>query len=160
MKDTISRHSKHLEIPPVLEAIKERLVEARFNIDNYDIPTGSIDGRRNNMDKVILGLYRKVSIRAEKKKDHLNIEIKWGGLISSCSISALQFFIVPLAFLRSFGTQGVIISGLIGILGISLNLIIFFALRAKIISTIKRDLHDLEKARMKRKRKKNLMDGL
>ncbi len=160
MKDLIRKKSKYLDIPTVLEAIKERLVEHRFNIDNYDIPTGSIDGRRNNLDKVVLGLYKKISVRAEMEKDDLILDIKWGGLISSCSVSAGQFFFVSLAIFRSFEVQGILISALIGALGVFLNLVLFFAMRARIISRIRRDLRDLESAMKEKKGKKTVLGRL
>lgn len=158
MKDLITKRSKHLEIPPVLQAVKERMVEARFNIDDYDIKSGRIFGRRNNLDKIILGLYRKVSITISKENNDISIEMTWGGLISSCSISAFQFFIVTIAILRNLEFQGFIIALLIGVLGVFLNLIAFFALRARMISRMKRDLNDLEKAE-KGNRKTARMDG-
>jgi hypothetical protein len=160
MKDLVRKKSKYLDISTVLEAVKERLVEHRFNIDNYDIPTGSIDGRRNNLDKVVLGLYRKVSVRAEMNKDEITLDIKWGGLISSCSVSALQFFFISLAIFRSFEAQGIFISALIGALGIFLNLMFFFGMRARIISRIRRDLHDLEIAMKDKKGKKTVLGRL
>jgi hypothetical protein len=160
MKDLIKKRSKYLDIPTVLEAIKERLVEYRFNIDNYDIKTGSIDGRRNNLDKVVLGLYRKISIHAELSNEELILDFKWGGLISSCSVSALQFFFVSLAIFRSFELQGILVSALIGALGVFLNLVLFFAMRARVISRIRRDLRDLEKAMKEKKGMKTVLGRL
>ncbi len=158
MKDLVTKSSKYLEISDILQSTKERMVEVRFNIDNYDIKSGRIDGRRNNLDKVILGLYRKANVLVTKENDKISVEVTWGGLISSGSISAFQFFIVAIAILRNMELQGLVIALLIGVLGIFLNQIAFFALRARLISKIKRDLNDLEKA-AKANKKKARMDG-
>lgn len=158
MKDLVTKRSKRLEIPLVLETVKERMIESRFNIDDYNIKSGRIDGRRNNLDKVIMGLYRKASIKVSKEKDDISIQVEWSGLISSGGVSAFQFFIVSIAILRNLGIQGLIISLLMGALGVFLNLVAFFALRARMISRMKRDLNDLEKAE-REKRKRSKMDG-
>jgi hypothetical protein len=158
MKDLVTKRSKHLDIPLVLETIKERMIEFRFNIDEYNNKTGRIIGRRNNLDKVILGLYRKVSIQVSKEKIDLSIEVEWSGLKSAGGVSAFQFFIVSFAILRNLGAQGMIISLLMGALGVFLNLVAFFALRGRMISRMKRDLNDLEKAE-REKRKRSKMDG-
>jgi len=160
MKDLIRKKSKYLDIPTVLEVVKERLVEHRFNIDNYDIPTGSIDGRRNTLDKVVLGLYRRVSVRAEARKDDITLDIEWGGLISSCSVSAFQFFIVSMAIFRSLELQGIIIAAMIGVLGVFLNLVMFFAMRTRFIARIRRDLHDLEVAMKEDKGRRTVLGRL
>jgi hypothetical protein len=158
MKDNFSKRSKHLQVPEVLQAIKERMVETRFNIDDYDIKTGGICARRNNLDKVVMGLYRRARISVTKEKDEVTVEMKWGGLISSASLSAVQFFLVAIAILRNLGLQGVLIALLISMAGIFINLTLFFALRARIVSRIKRDLNDLDRAH-KQKRKKARMEG-
>ena len=134
------------------------MIESRFNIDDYDIKSGRIEGRRNNMDKVILGLYRKASIKVSKEDDEISIEVEWGGLKSSGSVSAFQFFIVSIAILRNLGLQGLIISLLMGALGVFLNLVAFFGLRARMTSRMKRDLNDLDKAE-RDKRKRSKMEG-
>jgi hypothetical protein len=158
MKDLVTRSSKYLDISDILQSTKERMVELRFNIDNYDIKSGRIDGRRNNLGKVVLGLYRKANVLVTKDNDKISVEVTWGGLISSGSISAFQFFIVAIAILRNMGYQGLVISLLIGVLGVFLNQVAFFALRARLVSKIKRDLYDLEKA-AKAKKKKARMNG-
>ena len=158
MKDLVTKRTKRLDIPLVLETVKERMIEFRFNIDEYDIKSGRIIGRRNNLDKVIMGLYKKVSIHVSKENDDLSIDVEWSGLISSGGVSAFQFFIVSIAILRNLGIQGLIISLLMGALGIFLNLVAFFALRARMVSKMKRDLNDLEKAE-REKRKRSKMDG-
>lgn len=158
MKDLVTRRSKQLDVTHVLEAIKERLVESRFNIDDYDIKAGSIHGRRNNLDKVVLGLYKKVTVKVDKVDDEISVELKWGGLISSASISAIQFFIVSFAIFRNLDFRGFLIALLIGVLGVCLNLVAFVALRGRLVSKIKRDLADLEQA-AKQKKRTARMDG-
>ncbi|MGA1865892.1 MAG: hypothetical protein ACMUFK_00325, partial [Thermoplasmatota archaeon] len=62
MKDLIEKSPSKLDGPSIMEAVKERMVEYRFNIDEYNLSTRRIEGRRNNLDKVILGLNRKLAV--------------------------------------------------------------------------------------------------
>ncbi|MGA1872929.1 MAG: hypothetical protein ACMUHY_04595 [Thermoplasmatota archaeon] len=153
MKDVIRKNTKKLDIPSVLEAIKERMVENRFNIDDYDISSGRIEGRRNNLDKVVLGLNRKLEGHVTKDKDRLEVELKWGYIPRNCIISGVEFLIVAMAVLRSFEMNGFLISLAIGAAGVVLNLGMFTVLRYRMTSTIQRDLDDLENALEEGKRK-------
>ncbi|MFW3146257.1 MAG: hypothetical protein ACMUIE_05550 [Thermoplasmatota archaeon] len=161
MKDRIIRRSRYLTIPHVLEAIKERLVEFRFNIDLYDIKSGEIDSRRNSLDKIVIGLYRKAKIKVqqEKKGGEISIDITWGGLLFPFLLSGIWFFVVSLAVLKGMGAKGLLISTLIGLLGVSLNVLIFYVMRARFISRIKRDLHDLESYEREKNKKLKGMGG-
>jgi hypothetical protein len=153
MKDLIGKTVSQLEIPPVLEAIKERMVESRFNIDQYTVNFGMIEGRRNNLDKVILGLNRKLNVSVTKEKEEMKIELSWGFLVRNCLISGFEFFIISIALLRSFQLSGFLISLFIGAVGIALNLGLFFLFRYRFIRMIKRDLDDLKRALEEGKRK-------
>jgi hypothetical protein len=146
IKDRIRKKTRSLGIPLVLETVKERLVELRFNIDVYDISEGKIEARRNSLDKIVLGLYRKarVEIKKDDEKEDLSIDIKWGGIVSAFVLTGVWFFAVTLAILRDLGARGVMLSILIGLFGISINMILFYVMRARFIMKVKRDLHDLE----------------
>lgn len=146
MRDIISKKTRKLTIPLVLETVKERLIELRFNIDHYNIADGEIEGRRNSLDKIILGLYRKtrVKVSLSEKKESVRIDIGWGGLLTALLITGVWFFFISLAILRNMGLQGVLISLIIAFIGISLNLVLFYVMRARFLYRVKRDLHDLE----------------
>ncbi|MGA1820631.1 MAG: hypothetical protein ACMUHU_06450 [Thermoplasmatota archaeon] len=153
MKDLIGKTAKKLDIPPVLEVIKERMVENRFNIDEYDVKTGTIEGRRNNLDKVILGLNRKLKVSVGKQKEELSVELTWGFLARNCTITGFEFFIIAMAILRNFQIRGFIIALLIGGVGALVNLGLFFLLRYRMTTVMRRDLDDLETALEEGKRK-------
>ncbi|MEA3559307.1 MAG: hypothetical protein U9R75_08650 [Candidatus Thermoplasmatota archaeon] len=126
--------------------MKERFVELRFNIDVYDISEGKIEARRNSLDRIVLGLYRRarVEVKKDDEKENLSIDIKWGGLVSAFALTGAWFFAVTLAILRDLGARGVMLSVLIGFFGVSINMILFYVMRARFIMKVKRDLHDLE----------------
>ncbi|MBN1539970.1 MAG: hypothetical protein JW939_07485 [Candidatus Thermoplasmatota archaeon] len=153
MKDLIQKCPSKLDAPSVMETIKERMVEYRFNIDEYDLSTRRIEGRRNNLDKVILGLNRKLAVSICKEKDRITIDLKWSSLLSNCAISGFEFFFIAMAVFRSFEFGGFLISLAIGAFGALINLLLFMVLRLKLGSTIERDLDDLEKALEEGKRK-------
>ncbi|MBN1389697.1 MAG: hypothetical protein JXA22_03535 [Candidatus Thermoplasmatota archaeon] len=146
MKDLIKKDICKLDIPNVMEAIKERMVEYRFNIDDYDLPSGTMEGRRNNLHKVIMGLNRKLTVSVQKDKRKIQIDLKWSSIFSNCVISWFEFFIIAMAVFRFMGLGGFLISIAVGFLGASLNLALFFVLRFKMISIMKRDLEDIEMA--------------
>lgn len=153
MKDLIEKSPSKLDGPSIMEAVKERMVEYRFNIDEYNLSTRRIEGRRNNLDKVILGLNRKLAVSICKDKDRITIDLKWSSLLGNCLISGFEFFIIAMAVFRSFELGGFLISLAIGAFGASINLVLFMVLRWKLRSLIKRDLEDLEKALEEGKRK-------
>lgn len=146
IKDRIRKKTRSLGIPLVLETLKERFVELRFNIDVYDISEGKIEARRNSLDRIVLGLYRRarVEVKKDDEKENLSIDIKWGGLVSAFALTGAWFFAVTLAILRDLGARGVMLSVLIGLFGVSINMILFYVMRARFIMKVKRDLHDLE----------------
>ncbi|MGA1792990.1 MAG: hypothetical protein ACMUHM_03475 [Thermoplasmatota archaeon] len=153
MKDQITKTAKKLDIPPVLGAIKERMVEHRFNIDDYDVKKGTIEGRRNNLDKVIIGLNRKLQVFVKKDNDEISVELHWGFLPRNCTVTGFEFFIIAMAILRNFQLNGFLIALLIGGVGAILNLGLFFLLRYRMTSVMRRDLDDLEIALEEGKRK-------
>jgi len=153
MKDLITKTAKKLELPPVLEAIKERMVEYRFNIDEYDMKTGIMIGRRNNLDKVIFGLNRKLSVSVRKEKDDISVELTWGFIGRNCIITGFEFFFIALAILRNFQIKGLLFALLFGGVGALVNLGILLLLRYRMTSVIKKDLDDLEAALEEGKRK-------
>lgn len=146
LTDRIRKKTSRLGVPTVLEAVKERLVELSFNIDNYDISSGRIEARRNRLDKIVLGLYRRawIEVRFDPKKEDLVINVRWGGLYSAVLLTGIWFFAISLAVLKDLGLRGVMLSFMLGLLGISMNLIFFYIMRVRFLRMVKRDLLDLE----------------
>jgi len=149
MMDLLTRKGSRLKVPTVLEAIKERLVEYRFNIDLYDIKEGILKGRRNTLDKMVLGLYRNVSVNIERTEDKnegdLSINIRWGGLFFANLLTFIFTFLIAYAAMKGQGTIAFLYSIPIGFLFVLLNLTLFTIMRTRILMRIKQDLKDLEK---------------
>jgi len=146
MKETIRRKGEHLEVAVVLETIKERLIEKRFNLDTYDRKEGRIESRRNRLDKIILGAYRKVAIVVDKTENgRIDIEFEWGGMTTAASISFMEVFLVSAAVLRGFGAEGILAAVLFGLIGSSINGVFFHALRIRFDRMLIKDIGDLER---------------
>jgi len=153
MKDLIQRRSSDLKVQTILGTIKERLVEFRFNIDVYDHKAGTLKGRRNSLDRMVLGLYRNVAVNVTKdeREKEIDIELDWGGLISSNLITFIIIFLVSYAILKGQGYMGALISIPVGLIFVAINLSLFALMRVRIISLIKKDLKDLEREGKSRK---------
>ncbi len=156
MKDLIQRKSSDLKVQTILGTIKERLVEFRFNIDVYDHKEGTLKGRRNSLDRMVLGLYRNVAVSVSKdeKDKEINIELDWGGLISSNLITFIIILLISYAILKGQGYMGVLISIPVGLVFVAINLSLFALMRVRITSLIKKDLKDLEREGNMRKRRR------
>jgi hypothetical protein len=156
MLDLLERRGSILKVPTVLEAIKERLVEYRFNIDLYDIKEGTLKGRRNTLDKMVLGLYRKVKVdidrKDEKKEADISISIRWGGLFFANLLTFVFTFLIAYAVMKEQGMIALLYSIPVGFLFVLLNLALFTIMRTRILMRIKQDLKDLEKEERRRKR--------
>ncbi|MGA1820974.1 MAG: hypothetical protein ACMUIG_00445 [Thermoplasmatota archaeon] len=150
MQDEIVRKTRHLNTSTVMEAIKERLIEHRFNIETYERINGKIEARRNNLQMILSGLYRKVKIDIDmnKEKEKVKITLDWYGYFSSATVSFVEFFLLSLLVLQGYGINGLLGSVLIGTFGSFINMILFAILKARIASSIKRDLWDLERSLM------------
>lgn len=148
MRDVITRKARHLNNSIVMEAIKERLIEKRFNIDRYERVNGLIEARRNNLYMILMGLYRKVRILVDmdEDKEKIRINLDWSGFFSSSTISFVEAFLISMLILRNSGINGVLGAVLIGVFFSFLNMILFSILRGKTNSAIKRDLWDLERS--------------
>ena len=148
MQDEIVRKTRHLNTSTVMEAIKERLIEHRFNIDTYERINGKIEARRNNLQMILSGLYRKVKINIDlnEEKEKVKIRLEWYGYFSSATVSFVEFFLVSLLVLQRYGVNGLLGSVLIGTFGSFVNMIMFAILKARMESAIKRDLWDLERS--------------
>lgn len=151
MQDEIVRKTRHLNTSTVMEAVKERLIEHRFNIDAYERINGRIEARRNNLQMILVGLYRKVKIDIDlnEEKEKVSIKLDWFGYFSSAMVSFVEFFLISLLVLQQFGINGLLGSILFGTFGSFLNMIMFAILKARLSLAIKRDLWDLERSMMK-----------
>ena len=149
IKDLIRRDESRVEIPAILGAIKERLVESRFNIDNFDIRDGILKGRRNSLDKMVTGLYRNVKIYVERtsKDKGLLIEVDWGGLVFSNILTFILILLISYAILKGQGPIAWIYSIIPALMFVVLNIALFAMMRAKILALIKKDIHDLERVK-------------
>lgn len=156
MLDLLERRGSSLKVPTVLEAIKERLVEYRFNIDLYDIKEGTLKGRRNTLDKMVLGLYRNVTVNIDKKDDKkegdLSINIRWGGLFFANLLTFIFTFLIAYAVMKEQGMIALVYSIPVGFLFVLLNLTLFTIMRTRILMRIKQDLKDLEKEERRKNR--------
>jgi hypothetical protein len=156
MKDTLERKDSRLKVQTVLGAVKERLVEYRFNIDIYDLKDGALTGRRNTLDKIVLGLYRNVSVLVKKTDGghtgDLSITLEWGGLLLSNILTFAFTFLVAYAILKGEGLIAFAYSIPVGFLFVILNLGLFILMRVRIRKRIKEDLRDLEKEEKRRGR--------
>lgn len=145
MKDQLSQKADQLEVPTVLQAVKERLIEKRFNIDTYDRTCGLIKARRNSLDMVVIGAYRKTSISVQKDREtgKIGVDLEWGGVAFGAVVTFLELFLVSIAILSELGLTGLLISGLIALIGTAINIILFNYLRARFRSVLSRDIRDL-----------------
>ena len=150
MHNAISRKTRHLDAPTVMGAIKERLIEKRFNIDRFERINGLIEGRRNNLHMILLGLYRKVKVRVvvNKETENVWINLNWSGYYSSYMITFVEVFLLSLLFLRSYGVNGLLGSVMFGLLFSNINMVLFIVLKSLLAQDIKRDLWDLETSLM------------
>jgi hypothetical protein len=148
MRDVITRKARNLNNSVVMETIKERLIEKRFNIDRYERANGLIEARRNNLYMILTGLYRKVGIQVEmnEKSERIKIYLKWSGFFSSSTITFVEVFLISMLVLRDSGLSGVLGAVLIGMFFSFLNLVLFSILRNKLHTEIKRDIWDLERS--------------
>jgi hypothetical protein len=157
MKDLLEKRDSGLKVPTVLEAVKERLVEHRFNIDVYDIKDGELKGRRNSLDKMVLGLYRNVSVNVDREErgrsGDLSISINWGGLVFPNILTFAFTFLIAYAVFKGEGAMALLYSLPVGLLFVLVNLIFFTIMRTRILFRIKQDLKDLEKEIRKKGRK-------
>ncbi len=146
IKDRIRREESRVPIPSILAAIKERLVEYRFNIDNFDIRDGTLKGRRNSLDKMVTGLYRNVKVGVENvtKDRGLDITIEWGGLVFSNLLTFAFILLISYAILKGEGPIAWIYSLVPALFFVVLNIVLFSLMRAKILELIKKDIQDLD----------------
>ncbi len=146
MKDQLSQKADLLEVPIVLQTVKERLIEKRFNIDTYDRPGGLIKARRNSLDMVVIGAYRRtsISVRKDGETGKIGVDLEWGGVAFGAVVTFLELFLVSIAILRELGLTGVLISCLIALIGTAINIILFNYLRARFRSVLSRDIRDLD----------------
>ena len=156
MKDRISSKARHVSVPDVLEVVKERLVERRFNIEQYNRIEGTILGRRNRLDKIIVGLYRRVVVRVEKekkgdKKNEISITMEWSGAYSASAVTFFEAGLISLAILKDLGFKGFLLSVLVGSIGALINMIAFNLLRVRMNAILKQDIRDLEEEAGERK---------
>lgn len=153
MKDLIHGNESDIKVSALLGTIKERLVEYRFNIDEYDHKKGRLKARRNSLDKIISGLYRniEVEIRKDEKTKEMDIELRWGGLLVTNILTFIFTFLVSYAIFQGQGTMGFLLSIPVGLVAVILNLVLFFVMRLRLTSTIRKDIMDLERAEKKKK---------
>ncbi len=145
MKGQLSQKADQLEVPTVLQAVKERLIEKRFNIDTYDRTGGTIQARRNSLDMVVIGAYRRTSISVKKDQEtgKIGVEFQWGGVAFGALVTFAELFLISIAILRELGSTGLLISCLIALIGTAINIILFNYLRARFRSVLSRDIRDL-----------------
>lgn len=145
MKGQLSQKADQLEVPTVLQAVKERLIEKRFNIDTYDRAGGTIQARRNSLNMVVIGAYRKTSISVKKDEEtgKIGVEFEWGGVAFGALVTFAELFLISIAILRELGSTGLLIAGLIALIGTAINIILFNYLRARFRSVLSRDIRDL-----------------
>ena len=145
MKGQLSQKADQIEVPTVLQAVKERLIEKRFNIDTYDRTGGTIQARRNSLDMVVIGAYRRTSISVKKDEEtgKIGVELEWGGVAFGAVVTFTELFLISIAILRELGSTGLLISGLIALIGTAINIILFNYLRARFRSVLSRDIRDL-----------------
>lgn len=149
IRDLIQDEDARVDIPTMLSAIKERLVEYRFNIDSFDIRDGTLKGRRNSLDKMVTGLYRNVRVSVERitKDKGLSIHIEWGGLLFSNLLTFALIMLISYAILKGEGPIAWAYSVVPAILFVFLNIALFYMMRSKILALIKEDVKDLDKAK-------------
>jgi hypothetical protein len=154
MKDHLQKKVSNLSVQSILGTIKERLVEYRFNIDIFDHKEGRLKGRRNSLDRMVLGLYRNVEVKVTKdeKEGRLDIELIWGGLFFSNLMTFLITFLISYALLKGQGFMGVMISIPVGLIFVIINLSLFYVLRKRLLSLIKKDIQVLDRESKKKKR--------
>lgn len=148
MQNIISRKTRYLDTPTVMGSVKERLIEKRFNIDRFERMNGLIEGRRNNLHMILLGLYRKVKVKVKVDRESENVVVRlaWSGYYSSYMITFVEVFLLSLLFLKTYGTGGVLGSVLLGVLFSDINLVLYMVLKYLLTREIKRDIWDLEKS--------------
>ena len=157
MNDRVCSEAGHIQLPEILGVVKERLVERRFNIDEYDRIGGTLSARRNRVDKMVEGLYRKVKIKVakEKKEREACIYLEWSGAYSASAVTFFEAGLISLAVLRGLGLEGIhgiLISVLVGAMGSLLNMIAFNILRVRLTRTLRQDIRDLEEEGAERKK--------
>ena len=73
----------------------------------------------------------------------MGVEFEWGGVAFGAVVTLVELFLVSIAILRELGSAGLLISGLIALIGTSINIILFNYLRARFRSVLSRDIRDL-----------------
>jgi hypothetical protein len=82
----------------LLNLTRQRLVKWNFNIYDFSFSKGEVKGERNNLEQVLLGLRRDISLKIDNLDDKRKVMFKCGGTIKGVIFMTLLFAIIPVIF--------------------------------------------------------------
>ena len=79
----------------LLNLIRQRLVKWSFNIYDFSFSKAEVKGERNNLEQVLLGMQRDISVKIDGLEDKRKVMFKCGGLAKGMIFMTILFAIIP-----------------------------------------------------------------
>ena len=119
----------------LLNLIRTRLVKWNFNIYDFSFSKSEVKGERNNLEQVLLGLQRDISVKIDGLENKRKVMFKCGGVLKGGLFMTLLFAIIPVIFwgakpwhLTNDGLFSILVFALVGAL-LNIALGYMFALK-------------------------------